>query len=153
VYTSQSITISTHLLCGSMWMKTFLVVAFKFFNGREWLLVPPRHTSQLKMSRCLLCSTCTQIWMRWINILHNCSLSNVHFCYFCQNQYGQEMVRRHREQIDWRKTYVDPMALYASEGEKSHRWWVDDSILILCLYNIVLYSYVIHVSGMPCSMK
>jgi hypothetical protein len=36
----------------------------------QWKGMTPRHTSQLRNSRCLLCSTCTQIWMRWINILH-----------------------------------------------------------------------------------
>jgi hypothetical protein len=46
----------------------FLVVTFNFFNGRERLLVPPRHTTQHRKSRCLFCSTCTQIWIRWINI-------------------------------------------------------------------------------------
>jgi hypothetical protein len=58
-----------HLICDIMWMKTFLVVTFQFFNGRAQLLVPPRHTIQIWKSRCLLCSICTQIWMRWINIL------------------------------------------------------------------------------------
>jgi hypothetical protein len=28
------------------------------------------------------------------------------------------MVRRHREQVDWRKADVDLMALYGSEGER-----------------------------------
>jgi hypothetical protein len=40
-HTLQGITMSTHLLYGTMWMKTFLVVTFKFFNGRARLFVPP----------------------------------------------------------------------------------------------------------------
>jgi hypothetical protein len=30
------------------------------------------------------------------------------------------MVRPHGEEVDWRKANVDPMALYASGGGKSH---------------------------------
>lgn len=37
-----------------------------------------------------------------------------------QAQYGQEMVRRHGEEYDWRKEPIDPMAVYASGGGKSH---------------------------------
>jgi hypothetical protein len=69
MYTLPCITMSMCLLCDTMLMKTFLVVTFKFSNRSERLLVPPRHTIQLRKSRCLLCSTCTQIWMRWNNIL------------------------------------------------------------------------------------
>jgi hypothetical protein len=35
---------STYLLCSTMWMKTFLVVTFKFFNGREWLHAIPANS-------------------------------------------------------------------------------------------------------------
>jgi hypothetical protein len=73
-HTLQGITMSTHLLYGTMWMKTFLVVTFKFFNGRARLFVPPQHTIQLRKNRRLLCSTCTQIWMRWNNISCKCML-------------------------------------------------------------------------------
>jgi hypothetical protein len=58
----------------------------------------------------------------FLDILHHCSLSNLHFCCFCQNQYGQEMVRRHGGQVDWRKADINPIALYASEGVKRHGW-------------------------------
>jgi hypothetical protein len=63
------------------------------------------------------------------------------------------MVRLHGEEVDCKKANVDPMALYASRGVKSHGWLADDSILILCLYNVVIYSYVIYVAGVPCSME
>jgi hypothetical protein len=71
-FTSVYFTEHHNVNAPTMWyhvMKTFLVVTFKFSNEREWLLVPPCHTCQLRKSICPLCSTCTQIWMRWINIL------------------------------------------------------------------------------------
>jgi hypothetical protein len=43
----------------------------------------------------------------------------------------------------------DLMALYASIGGKSHGRCVDGFILIICLCNVVIYSYVIHVTGIP----
>jgi hypothetical protein len=46
------------------------------------------------------------------------SLSNLHFCCFCQNQYGQERVRRHGEQIDWRKANVTPVSLNSTFQNK-----------------------------------
>jgi hypothetical protein len=58
--------------------------------------------------------------LSFLDILHHCSLSNLYFCYFCQNQYGQEMVRLHREGVNWRNVDVNPMALYTSGGGKSH---------------------------------
>jgi hypothetical protein len=36
----------------------------------------------------------------FLDILHYCSLSNLHFYYFCQNQYVKEMVRLHGEEVD-----------------------------------------------------
>jgi hypothetical protein len=42
------------------------------------------------------------------------------------------------------------MALYASGGGKSHGRGVDGFILILYLCNVVIYSYVIYVIGIPC---
>jgi hypothetical protein len=63
------------------------------------------------------------------------------------------MVRLHGDEVDWRKADVDPMALYANGGEKSHGQCADGSILIFCLCNVVIYSYVIHVVGMSCSME
>jgi hypothetical protein len=74
----------------------------------------------------------------------------MHFCCFCQNKYGQEMVRLYGEGVNWRQQDIDPMALYAYGGGKSHGRRVDGSILILCLYNVVIYSYIIHVVGMLC---
>jgi hypothetical protein len=32
------------------------------------------------------------------------------------------MVRLHGKWVDWRKQDIDPMALYASGGGKSHGW-------------------------------
>jgi hypothetical protein len=52
--------------------------------------------------------------------LHRCSLSNLHFCCFCQNKYGEEMVRLHGEGVNWRQQEIDTMALYASGGGKRH---------------------------------
>jgi hypothetical protein len=46
------------------------------------------------------------------------------FVVFYQNQYDQEMVRRHREQVDWRKVDVDLMALYASGARGKETWTV-----------------------------
>jgi hypothetical protein len=37
-----------------------------------------------------------------------------------QVQYGQEMVRRHGEGVNWRKEPIDPMAMYTSGGGKTH---------------------------------
>jgi hypothetical protein len=53
---------SMHLLCGTMWMKTFLVTTFKIFSRSARLLVPPHRTIQLRM--------------RWNNISHWCMLYN-----------------------------------------------------------------------------
>jgi len=37
--------------------------------------------------------------------------------------YGQEMIRRHGENFDWRKGPIDPEALHASGGGKAHGWY------------------------------
>jgi hypothetical protein len=58
----------------------------------------------------------------FLDALHRCSLSNLHFCCFCQNKYGEEMVRLHGEGVNWREQELDPMALYVSGGAKSHGW-------------------------------
>jgi hypothetical protein len=50
---------------------------------------------------------------------HYCFLSNGNSWCFWQNHYGQEMVIRHGEQVDWRKTDIGSMALYASGGERA----------------------------------
>jgi hypothetical protein len=60
------------------------------------------------------------------------------------------MVRLHEEGVNWREQELDPMALYASGGGKSHGRCVDGFILIICLCNIVIFSYVIHAAGIPC---
>jgi hypothetical protein len=39
---------------------------------------------------------------------------------FCQNKYGEEMVRLHGEGVNWREQELNLMALYASGGGKSH---------------------------------
>jgi hypothetical protein len=58
------------------------------------------------------------------------------------------MVRLHGRGVDWRKADIDPMAMY-TRGEES--WTVSRcSIIILCLYNVVIYYYVICVAGMAC---
>jgi hypothetical protein len=54
--------------------------------------------------------------------LHHCSLSNLHFCCFCQNKYGEVMVRLHGEGVNWRQQEIDTMALYTSGGRKRHGW-------------------------------
>jgi uncharacterized protein YqhQ len=59
------------------------------------------------------------------------------------------MVRLHREGVNWMEQDFDLMALYASIGGKSHGRCVDGFILIICLCNVVIYSYVIHVTGIP----
>jgi hypothetical protein len=41
----------------------------QIFQWMGMIVGARRHTSQLRKSTCLLCSICTQIWMRWINIL------------------------------------------------------------------------------------
>jgi hypothetical protein len=82
-------------------------------------------------------------------VLHHYSLSKLHLCCFCQNKYGEEMMRLHRERVNWRQQDIDPMTLYASGGGKSHGRLVDSSILIIYLYNVVIYYCVIHVECMP----
>jgi hypothetical protein len=43
------------------------------------------------------------------------------------------------------------MAMYASGGERAMDGEsLIDFILILCLCNAMIYSYVIHVAGIPC---
>jgi hypothetical protein len=49
----------------------------------------------------------------FLDLIHN-SLSNLHFYYFYQNKYGEEMVRRHGKGFNWREADIDPMAMYAS---------------------------------------
>jgi hypothetical protein len=44
----------------------------------------------------------------------------LHFYCFCQNKYGEEMVRRHGEGFNWREADIDLMAVYASGEGKSH---------------------------------
>jgi hypothetical protein len=60
------------------------------------------------------------------------------------------MVRLHGEGVNWREQELDLMALYTSGGGKSHVRCVDGFILILCPCNVVKYSYIIHVVGIPC---
>jgi hypothetical protein len=60
------------------------------------------------------------------------------------------MVRRHGEGFNKREADIELMALYASGGGKSHGQRVTNFILILCLCNVMIYSYVIHVVGIPC---
>jgi hypothetical protein len=59
-------------------------------------------------------------FLPFLYLIHNCSLSNLHFYYFCQNKYGEEMVRRHGEGFNWREADIDPMVVYASGGGKRH---------------------------------
>jgi hypothetical protein len=54
----------------------------------------------------------------FLDVLHHCSLSNLHFCCFYQSKYGEEMVRLYGEGINWREQDFDPMDLYASGGGK-----------------------------------
>jgi hypothetical protein len=78
--------------------------------------------SQESLREQLYSQSVTDRLVSWYHFLifYTIFLSNLHCWCFLQNQYGQEMVRRNREQIDWRKANVDPMALYASGGRKSH---------------------------------
>jgi hypothetical protein len=63
------------------------------------------------------------------------------------------MVQHHGEGFNWRKVDIDPMAMYASEGERAMgSESLINFILILCLCNAMIYSYVIHVVGIPCLM-
>jgi hypothetical protein len=63
------------------------------------------------------------------------------------------MVRCHGEGFNWREADIDPMAVYASGGGKSMDGEsLINFILILCLYNAMIYSYVIHITGIPCLM-
>jgi hypothetical protein len=57
-----------------------------------------------------------QLWQRvepFLDLIHS-SLSNLHFYYFYQNKYGEEMVRRHGKGFNWREADIDLMAMYAS---------------------------------------
>jgi hypothetical protein len=38
----------------------------------------------------------------FLDVLHRCSLSILYFCCFCQNKYGEEMVRLYGEGVNWR---------------------------------------------------
>jgi hypothetical protein len=57
------------------------------------------------------------------------------------------MVIRHGEQVDWRKTDIGSMALYASGGERA----MDGETMVQG--KVVLYFYIIHVTVMSCSME
>jgi hypothetical protein len=46
----------------------------------------------------------------------------MHLYCFCQNKYGEEMVGRHGEEFNWGEADIDPMAVYASKGEKRLGW-------------------------------
>lgn len=37
-----------------------------------------------------------------------------------KDKYGQEMIRRHGDEYDWRNAHVDPSAVYAGGGGKPH---------------------------------
>jgi hypothetical protein len=63
---------------------------------------------------------CFGEFLPFLDLINNYSLPNFHFYYFCQNKYGEEMVRCHGEGFNWREADIDPMALYASGGGKSH---------------------------------
>jgi hypothetical protein len=91
-------------------------------------------------------------FLPFLDLIHSCSLSNLHFYCFCQNKYGEEIVRRHAEGFNWRETDIDPMAMYASGGGKIHGRRVTDFSLIMCLCNVMIYSYIIYVAGIPCLM-
>jgi hypothetical protein len=62
------------------------------------------------------------------------------------------MVRRHGEGFNWREADIDSMVVYTSRGGKSHGRQVTDFNLILCLCNVMIYSYVIHVADITCLM-
>jgi hypothetical protein len=47
-------------------------------------------------------------------------VSFYHFLIFYQNKYGEVIVRCHGEGFNWREADIDPMAVYASGGGKSH---------------------------------
>jgi hypothetical protein len=63
---------------------------------------------------------CLGEFLPFLDLIHSCSLSNLHFYYFCQNKYGEEMVQRHGVGFNWREADIDLMAVYASGGGKSH---------------------------------
>jgi uncharacterized membrane protein len=75
------------------------------------------------------------------------------FVVFARINMAEKIVRLYGEEVDWRKADVDLIALYANGGGKSHGRQTDGSILILCLCNVMIYSYVIHIVGMPCLME
>jgi hypothetical protein len=59
------------------------------------------------------------------------------------------MVRPHVEGLNWREVNINPMAVYTSGEGKIHGRRVTDFILILCLCNVMIYSYLIYVAGVP----
>jgi hypothetical protein len=69
---------------------------------------------------------CFGEFLPFLDLINSCSLSNFHFYYICQNKYGEEMVRCHGEGFNWWEADIDPMAVYASGGGKSHGRWVTD---------------------------
>jgi hypothetical protein len=86
----------------------------------------------------------------FLDLINNCSLFNFHFYYFCQNKYGEEMVRGHGEGFNWREADIDRWLCMLSEGERAMDGEsLIDFIIILCLHNAMIYSYVIHVAGIP----
>ena len=41
-------------------------------------------------------------------------------CFYLQEKYGEEVVKSHGEDYDWRKGPIDEAAVYASGGGKDH---------------------------------
>jgi hypothetical protein len=58
-------------------------------------------------------------FLQFLDLIHS-SLSNLRFYCFCQNKYGEEIVRHHGEGFNWREADIDLMVVYASGGGKSH---------------------------------
>jgi hypothetical protein len=82
---------------------------------------------------------CFGEFLPFLDLINYCYRSNFHFYYFCQNKYGEEMVRHHREGFNWREADMNGESLI-------------NFILIMCLCNAMIYSYVIHVACIPCLM-
>jgi hypothetical protein len=96
---------------------------------------------------------CFGEFLPFFDLINNCSLLNFYFYYFYQNKYGEEVVRRHGEgSTGERQTSIRWLCTLA-EGERTMDGEsLINFILIMCLCNAMIYSYVIHIVGISCLM-
>jgi hypothetical protein len=115
---------------------------------------PPRTRSFKPGSTLLIVShRCFGEFLPFLDLINSCSLSNFYFYYFYQNKYGEEVVRHHGEgSTSERQTSTWWLCMLAEGEIAMDGESLINFILILCLCNAMIYSYIIHVVGISCLM-